>query len=217
MLPKQCRGLVIFAHGTGNSRRSPRNRAVAEMLLEHGLRTLLFDLLAPEEEAHGAVDATLRYDVPILTERLGDVTDRIGEHRLVRNLPIGYFGATIGTAAAPIAAAARPRTVRAIVSRSGRPDLVDFALPHVFAPTLLAAGGADSATLESNREALDSISSPCRLHVVPDAGNLFEDVAAVEEVADLAGNWFTRHFAHRREALQFEQRTAATRPSGMIR
>lgn len=192
-LPEGARGLVLFAHGSGSSRHSPRNRFVAGALREQGLGTLLFDLLTAEEERIDAVDAHLRFDIPLLAERLGEVTDRVLEQEATGELAFGYFGSSTGAAAALIAAAARPGTVGAVVSRGGRPDLAGAALARVRAPTLLIVGGDDATVLRLNREALVELAGPKELAVVPGATHLFAEPGALEEVARLAGEWFVRH------------------------
>jgi putative phosphoribosyl transferase len=193
VIPEGARGLVLFAHGSGSSRRSVRNRFVAQTLRARRLGTLLFDLLTSAEEQEDAVDARLRFDIPLLASRLGDVTDSIRRYAPARGLPMGYFGASTGAAAALIAAAARPGVVRAVVSRGGRPDLAQGLLARVQAPTLLIVGGADSAVLALNREALEQISGRRELVVVPHATHLFEEPGALDDVARLAGDWFLRH------------------------
>jgi putative phosphoribosyl transferase len=208
-IPATARGLVLFAHGSGSSRRSSRNRFVAQVLRSRQLGTLLFDLLTAAEEQEDAVDAHLRFDIPLLAASLGDATDWMRRHAPARDLSIGYFGASTGAAAALIAAAARPGVVRAVVSRGGRPDLALTALARVRAPTLLIVGGADPAVVELNREALEQISGPRELTVVPDATHLFEEPGALEEVARLAGDWFTRHLG----AEVTDARGASRRPA----
>lgn len=193
VIPERARGLVLFAHGSGSSRRSSRNRIVAQTLHARHLGTLLFDLLTSAEEQEDAVDAHLRFDIPSLASRLGDVTDWMRRHPPARDLPIGYFGASTGAAAALIAAAARPGVVRAVVSRGGRPDLAQSVLARVQAPTLLIVGGADRTVLDLNREALEQISGRRELVVVSHATHLFEEPGALDDVARLAGDWFLRH------------------------
>lgn len=192
-IPQSPRGLVLFAHGSGSSRMSPRNRLVAEVLRANALATFLFDLLTVDEEARDAVDASLRFDIPFLAERLDGVTTWVREQRRTIDLPIGYFGASTGAAAALIAAAERPNDVAAVVSRGGRPDLAADWLGRVQAPTLLIVGGADTVVLELNRQALRAIAAPKRLAVVPGATHLFEEPGTLEEVADLAASWFANH------------------------
>ena len=193
-IPSQAAGLVMFAHGSGSSRHSPRNRRVAAFLNERGLATLLFDLLTATEEQIDAADATLRFDVDMLAERLVSATDSmIASRRAPR--PIGYFGGSTGAAAALIAAARRPAQIAAVVSRGGRPDLAVGSLAAVRAPTLLIVGGADTWVLKANREAATRLTVPHEIAVVPGATHLFEEPGALDEVARLAASWFVDHFA----------------------
>jgi dienelactone hydrolase len=191
--PPGARGLVLFAHGSGSSRRSPRNRYVAGVLQQAGLATLLFDLLTEEEERRDAATAELRFDIPLLGQRLGAATDWVLAQPETATLPLGYFGASTGAAAALIAAAERPALVRAVVSRGGRPDLAGGALGRVKAPTLLIVGGADTPVIELNRRAMAALRTEVRLEIVPGAGHLFEEPGALEQVARLARDWFERH------------------------
>ena len=188
-----ARGLVLFAHGSGSSRLSPRNRFVAEALRSHGLGTLLFDLLTAEEEGEDEMDARLRFDIPLLAERLVAVTKWARGQNVASGIPIGYFGASTGAAAALIAAAELPDAIGAVVSRGGRPDLAEESLGRVRAPTLLIVGADDTAVLRMNRDALQSIRAPKELAIVPEATHLFEEPGTLEEVARLAANWFTHH------------------------
>jgi dienelactone hydrolase len=187
-------GLVLFAHGSGSSRFSPRNRAVARALREAGLGTLLLDLLSAEEERIDQATARLRFDIPLLARRLMVATEWAGRASL-GGLPLGYFGASTGAAAALVAAACAPDLVRAVVSRGGRPDLAGGALTRVRAPTLLIVGGHDREVLELNRQALRQLRAPAVLHVIPRATHLFAEPGALEEVAALAAGWFRRCFA----------------------
>ncbi|WP_437296796.1 phosphoribosyltransferase family protein [Sorangium sp. So ce426] len=196
-IPERAGGLVIFAHGSGSSRRSPRNRSVAEALWRWGLATLLFDLLTDEEEAEDRRSAHLRFDVDLLARRLLGATDWALARPELRHLAVGYFGASTGAAAALIAAAARPRAVGAVVSRGGRPDLAGAALAMVRAPTLLIVGSADTEVLALNQAALDDLAGPRRLAVVPSATHLFEEPGALAAVARLAGEWFAQHLIAR--------------------
>jgi putative phosphoribosyl transferase len=196
-IPERAIGLVIFAHGSGSSRRSPRNRSVAEALWRWGLATLLFDLLTDAEEAEDRRSARLRFDVDLLARRLVGATEWALVRPELRHLGVGYFGASTGAAAALVAAAARPRLVGAVVSRGGRPDLAGAALARVRAPTLLIVGSADTAVLGLNQEALDRIAAPRRLAIVPSATHLFEEPGALAAVARLAGEWFAHHLAPR--------------------
>jgi dienelactone hydrolase len=189
-VPRGAGGLVLFAHGSGSSRKSPRNRFVAEALRQRGLGTLLLDLLTEAEERADEIDAHLRFDIPLLSERLVAVTDWAGAYAL----RIGYFGASTGAAAALCAAAERPDAVGAVVSRGGRPDLARNALGRVVAPTLLIVGGADTAVLELNRGALRTIAAAEKeLAIVPGATHLFEEPGTLDEVSRLAASWFARH------------------------
>lgn len=191
--PHDAIGLVIFAHGSGSSRHSPRNRAVAVQLNRAGLATLLLDLLTPDEELVDQATAELRFSIPLLTQRLLAATAWAGQNHDTARLPIGFFGASTGGAAA-LAAAARAAEVRAVVVRGGRPDLAADALPEVRAPTLMIVGGADPVVLALNRQACARMTAECRLHVIPGATHLFEEPGALEEVGRLAAGWFVRHF-----------------------
>jgi dienelactone hydrolase len=188
-------GVVLFAHGSGSSRYSPRNRFVAQALQEAGLATLLFDLLTRSEEELDAASGHLRFDIRLLADRLVAATDWLVGQRRYRDLPIGYFGASTGAAAALVAAAERPGLVHAVVSRGGRPDLAGDSLRNVLSPTLLLVGGRDQLVIDLNREALLQLSrcADRRLVIVPGAGHLFEEPGALEEVARLAADWFHRH------------------------
>jgi dienelactone hydrolase len=194
-LPEDARGVVLFAHGSGSSRHSSRNRYVAERLRESGLGTLLMDLLTPEEEAVDARTAHLRFDIGLLAERLGAATDWLRADPRTSRAAVGYFGASTGGGAALVAAADRPADVGAVVSRGGRPDLAGAALPRVQAPTLLIVGGRDEPVIEMNREALARLRCEKRLEIVPGATHLFEEPGTLEEVAGLAAEWLTRHLA----------------------
>jgi putative phosphoribosyl transferase len=184
---------VLFAHGSGSSRHSPRNRYVARLLNEARLVTLLIDLLTVKEELIDMRTAQLRFDIELLAERLIDATDWLAQFPDTRQLRIGHFGASTGAAAALVAAAVRPDVVGAIVSRGGRPDLAGAALPHVRAPTLLIVGGNDGQVIELNRTALAQMRSEKQLVIVPGATHLFEEPGALDEVARLARDWFHRH------------------------
>jgi putative phosphoribosyl transferase len=185
-------GLVVFAHGSGSSRKSPRNGRVARALEQHGLNTLLLDLLSTDEGDVDAIIECFRFDIPLLARRLGEATDELRQHEAVRHLPIGYFGASTGAAAALIAAAARPKVIRAVVCRGGRPDLARDALAAVRAPTLLIVGGADTAVMHLNQAALSEMHG-AELAVVPGATHLFEEPGALEQVESLAASWFLKH------------------------
>jgi dienelactone hydrolase len=194
-LPDGARGLVLFAHGSGSSRHSPRNRSVAQALNDGGLATLLFDLLTRDEEAVDAATATahLRFDIDLLGQRLVAVTDWIAQQPAAQRLPLGYFGASTGAAAALVAAAQRPALVRAVVSRGGRPDLAGPALLRVRAATLLIVGGRDPVVIQLNREAYGELACEKEIVIVPGATHLFEEPGTLDEVARLAGEWFRRH------------------------
>lgn len=193
-LPEGARGLVIFAHGSGSSRLSPRNRMVAEALCSAGLATLLFDLLTPRE----AADRRNVFDIPLLAERVTDAIAWARHDPDVSSLPLGLFGASTGAAAALVAAAAEPEAVGAVVSRGGRPDLADGALGAVRAPTLLIVGGNDFGVIELNEAAFARLRCPKRLEIVPGATHLFEEPGALEEVVRLATDWFLRHLSAER-------------------
>jgi pimeloyl-ACP methyl ester carboxylesterase len=192
-LPEESRAIVLFAHGSGSSRHSPRNRYVARVLNEAKLATLLIDLLTLHEEVVDARTAQLRFDIDLLAERLVDATDWLTQFPDTKHLRIGYFGASTGAAAALAAAAVRPDAVRAIVSRGGRPDLTGAALTRVQAPTLLIVGEHDDQVVQLNRQALAQLRCEKRLVIVPGARHLFEEPGALDEVARLARDWFQRH------------------------
>jgi putative phosphoribosyl transferase len=199
-VPPGASGIVIFAHGSGSSRHSPRNQFVAQALARNGFATLLLDLLTLEEEEEDRETGRLRFDIGLLAERLVGATDWVAEMPATRKLPIGYFGASTGAAAALIAAAERPLEVRAIVARGGRPDLAGPALYHVRAPTRFIVGGNDPVVLDLNREALDKLGAHKRLDIVPGATHLFEEPGALEQVAEHAIEWFAAHLsAEKRE------------------
>ncbi len=187
-LPGPAHGVVVFAHGSGSSRHSPRNRSVAHRLNRAGFATLLLDLLTPAEE----LDRERVFDIPLLAERLAAATRWLATEPETARLPIGYFGASTGAAAALRAAAGAP-AVRAVVSRGGRPDLAGEHLPRVQAPTLLIVGGDDDVVLRLNRDAAAALRCPTELAVIPGATHLFEEPGALEQVADLAVGWFLRH------------------------
>jgi putative phosphoribosyl transferase len=193
--PERSRGTVIFAHGSGSSRHSPRNRTVAAALQQRGLATLLMDLLTADEDAADAVTRTFRFDIDLLAERLDAATTWVTGQPGGHDRPAGYFGASTGAAAALVAAAARPEVVRAVVSRSGRPDLAGRALGRVQAATLLVVGSRDSVVVELNRQAYLQLPGHKALRIVDGATHLFEEPGALDEVARLAGDWFTDQFA----------------------
>jgi pimeloyl-ACP methyl ester carboxylesterase len=193
-VPDDPSGLVLFAHGSGSSRRSPRNRAVAASLNEAGFCTLLFDLLTADEEGVDAGTGDLRFDIPLLARRLTMAVDWLdGSGERAGQLPYGLFGASTGAAAALVTAGARPGRVRAVVSRGGRPDLAGPLLADLRAPVLLIVGGADAHVLALNEAILGDLPHGSDLAVVPGAGHLFAEPGAIDQVAALAAGWFTRH------------------------
>jgi pimeloyl-ACP methyl ester carboxylesterase len=194
-VPAPARGTVLFAHGSGSSRHSPRNRYVASVLQGVGLATVLVDLLTSEEERVDMVTGQYRFDVSLLATRLVALTDWLAEHDPVDGLAIGLFGASTGAAAALMAAAARPETVGAVVSRGGRPDLAGPALGSVRQPTLLIVGQRDPVVVELNRQAMQQIPGQVRLEIVPGATHLFEEPGALERVAALTADWFDHYLA----------------------
>ncbi len=195
-IPAGARGVVVFAHGSGSSRFSPRNQRVAAHLQAGAFATLLFDLLTPDEESVDARTGEFRFDVEMLADRLVSVTDWLGAQMTTRALPVGYFGASTGAAAALVAAAERPDEVRAVVSRGGRPDLAGSSLGRVKAPTLLIVGGDDVPVIGMNQAALKQLASPTkRLEIVPGATHLFEEPGTLERVCSLAQSWFDAHLA----------------------
>ena len=192
-LPESARAVVLFAHGSGSGRFSPRNRYVAELLNQAGLATLLVDLLTAEEEAIDMRTAHLRFDIGLLADRLIGATRWLKREPATRDLHIGYFGASTGAGAALVAAAELPDAIGAIVSRGGRPDLAGDALPRVSAPTLLIVGGNDPEVLELNRLALAQMRCERQLVVIPRATHLFEEPGTLNEAARLARDWFLRY------------------------
>jgi dienelactone hydrolase len=195
-VPAGASNIVVFSHGSGSSRYSPRNRFVARTLQGAGLATLLFDLLTAEEESLDERTVKLRFDIALLAERLALVTDWLMLMQRPLWQRIGFFGASTGAAAALVAAAERAELIGAVVSRGGRPDLADAALPQVRAPTLLIVGGADPHVLDLNRQALARMVSERQLEIVPGATHLFEEPGALARVAELASEWFSRHLSH---------------------
>jgi dienelactone hydrolase len=191
--PQDPAGIVLFAHGSGSSRHSPRNRSVAEVLQAAGLATLLMDLLTSEEEAFDQVTRELRFDIDLLSERLTSVIDWTSRRQELQGLPLGLFGASTGAAGALRAAAERPEIVRAVVSRGGRPDLAGAALPHVQAPTLLIVGEADVQVIPLNTSAQGQMRAPVQLVLVPGATHLFEEPGTLATAAQLARDWFLEH------------------------
>jgi putative phosphoribosyl transferase len=194
-LPEEAPGLVLFAHGSGSSRHSPRNRYVAEILQGAGLGTLLMDLLTRDEEAVDQFTRQFRFDIGLLADRLTGAIDWLERLPEARDLPIGLFGASTGAAAALQAAAARPDRVRAVVSRGGRPDLAGEALEHVRAPTLLIVGADDTPVIPLNEAALRQMEAPAEMRLVPGASHLFEEPGTLAAASALARDWFVRHLA----------------------
>lgn len=195
-VPPGASGIVLFAHGSGSSRKSPRNRHVAGVLQTNGLATLLMDLLTLEEEELDLQTRQLRFDIPFLAARLIAAIDWLPMFDEAAGLMIGLFGASTGAAAALVAAARRPQDVRAVVSRGGRPDLAGDALRSAAAPTLLIVGGADTQVLDLNRSALNALAArEKQLEIVPGATHLFEEPGAVEEVARMAAQWFCTYLS----------------------
>ncbi|HSU61522.1 MAG TPA: dienelactone hydrolase family protein [Bryobacteraceae bacterium] len=194
-VPVNARGIVIFAHGSGSSRLSSRNRFVAGVLQQARLTTLLLDLLTVEEEQIDLRTRHLRFDINLLAERLMQATKWLGTDSQVGGWPVGYFGASTGAAAALIAAAQLPQTIRAVVSRGGRPDLAGTALPNVKAPVLLIVGGDDDPVIELNVKALNELACEKKLEIVPGATHLFEEPGTLEQAARLATDWFRHHLS----------------------
>jgi putative phosphoribosyl transferase len=193
-VPEDARALIVFAHGSGSSRLSPRNQFVARELQQASLGTLLFDLLTEAEDAEDLRTRELRFDIPLLARRLSGATEWLLGLPEFGGLTIGYFGASTGAAAALIAAADSPGAIGAVVSRGGRPDLAGDALPQVKAPTLLIVGGEDRQVISMNVEALDAMQCERRLEIVPGATHLFEEPGKLEEVSRLSLAWFLQHF-----------------------
>ena len=191
----QTKGLVLFAHGSGSSRHSPRNQFVARTLNDAGLATLLFDLLTPEEESVDVYTREHRFNIGLLAERLVHATKWAKQQTQTKDFHIGYFGSSTGGGAALVAAAELPDDIDAVVSRGGRPDLAGDALPKVKAPTLLIVGGDDHVVIELNEEARVQMKCECKIEIVPGATHLFEEPGALERVAKLAAEWFLRHIA----------------------
>jgi dienelactone hydrolase len=192
-VPEQARGVVLFAHGSGSGRHSPRNRYVAGELQRAGLATVLADLLTVAEEQRDAWTGELRFDIGLLATRLAALTDWVVGDARTTGLGVGLFGASTGAAAALVAAAERPETVQAVVSRGGRPDLAGDYLPRVRQPTLLIVGGEDTVVIELNRQAMERMAGETRLEIVPGATHLFEEPGTLEQVARLARDWFLLH------------------------
>jgi putative phosphoribosyl transferase len=200
VVPQPAQGVVLFAHGSGSGRHSPRNTYVAGGLQDSGLATILVDLLTPIEERADAATARLRFDIGLLADRLTALCDWLVAHEVTAGLPIGLFGASTGAAAALVAAAARPDSVSAIVSRGGRPDLAGPALGSVHQPTLLIAGERDPVVLDLNRRAIRGLAGEADPAVVPNATHLFEEPGTLEQVAELTRDWFVRYLRGRLRA-----------------
>ena len=201
VLPIQTNGLVVFAHGSGSSRHSPRNQYVARVLHDAGLGTLLFDLLTEEEEREEYYTRHLRFNIGLLAERLVAATDWLDQQDLPEKTRIGYFGSSTGAGAALVAAAERKDRIGAVVSRGGRPDLAAAFLERVSAPTLLIVGGDDTSVIELNEQAYLQLRCPKELKLIPGATHLFEEAGALERVAHLASDWFATHLAARKTRL----------------
>jgi dienelactone hydrolase len=198
-VPEGAHGVILFAHGSGSSRHSPRNRYVASELNRRGLATLLLDLLTSREEIAESQTGHLRFNIGLLADRLAAAMDWLGTESATRTFPVGLFGASTGGGAALVAATRRPERVRAVVSRGGRPDLAGDALPHVECPTLLIVGGNDIPVIGMNQTAMRQMHLPedaLRLEIVPGASHLFEEPGTLEAVARLAADWFARHLSH---------------------
>jgi putative phosphoribosyl transferase len=193
IIPQSASGVVVFAHGSGSSRFSVRNRAVAQSLREAGIGTLLMDLLTQQEELVDTRTAHLRFDIELLADRLVAATQWLARQPHTERLKVGLFGASTGGAAALVAAARVPDRIAAVVSRGGRPDLAGPALAHVQAPTLLVVGGDDQLVIGMNRQAAEQMNAPHTIEIVPGAGHLFEEPGALEEVARLASDWFRKY------------------------
>jgi dienelactone hydrolase len=197
-IPAKAAGVVLFAHGSGSSRHSPRNQYVARVLQRAAMATLLMDLMTSREEAADSMTAELRFNIELLAQRLIGATEWLGQNAGTRELPVVYFGASTGAAAALVAAAGW-RQIKAVVSRGGRPDLAGPALKNVKAPTLLIVGGDDLAVIELNREALAELECEKRLEIIHGATHLFEEPGKLEEVAQLARTWFEKHLQRRHQ------------------
>jgi dienelactone hydrolase len=194
-VPANPQGVILFAHGSGSSRHSPRNQFVAHVIYDAGLATLLIDLLTLQEEAEDRYTGHLRFNIGLLSERVVAATDWLTGHSETRPLKIGYFGASTGAAAALVAAAERPGVVGAVVSRGGRPDLAGSALTRVLAPTLLIVGSRDTEVLTLNRQAASLLKCEKRIEIVEGATHLFEEPGALEQVAQMASQWFAHYFS----------------------
>jgi len=196
-IPENSNALIIFVHGSGSSRFSPRNRLVASSLNQRGFATLLFDLLTPDEEIIDEQTRELRFNIPLLAQRLIQTTDWLLKNKDFQHFNIAYFGASTGAAAALIAAAERPKIVNAIVSRGGRPDLAGDYLSSVQAPTLLIVGGWDDVVIELNEQAQSVMNCKVEIKIIPEATHLFEEPGKLEKVIQLAGDWFDKFLKHK--------------------
>jgi putative phosphoribosyl transferase len=196
-IPPNAPGVVVFVHGSGSSRKNPRNRFVAQVIRQFGMGTFLFDLLTRNEELIDMKTGKFRFDIRLLANRLEGAVEWLKHIPETRNMNIGYFGASTGAAAALLAAAERPDDVGAVVSRGGRPDLARPALPYVKAPTLLVVGGRDLPVMAMNRDAANELRNEKKLMVIPGATHLFEEEGALEEAAKLAANWFVNYLSRR--------------------
>jgi alpha-beta hydrolase superfamily lysophospholipase len=194
VMPPDPRGIIVFAHGSGSGRHSFRNQAVARYLEERGMGTFLLDLLTPEEEETDLVTKEHRFDIPLLSRRLADATCWLRTQPEAKHLPLAYFGASTGAAAALIAAARLPGKISSVVSRGGRPDLAGDILIRVTSPTLLLVGGRDDVVIELNKQAMEKMRAPRELVIIPGATHLFEEPGTLEEVARRAAEWFLEHF-----------------------
>ena len=192
-LPEKPKGIVVFAHGSGSSRLSPRNQFVAEVLNHHHLATLLFDLLSKEEESIDLQTAELRFNIPLLAKRLSETTKWVLKNPQLKHLKIGYFGASTGAGAALISAAKNPGLIKAVVSRGGRPDLASSYLYEVQAPTLLIVGGDDHQVIDLNNIAIEKLKGEKKLEIVTGATHLFEEEGTLEQAAELAAAWFEKN------------------------
>jgi putative phosphoribosyl transferase len=192
-IPRQSKTIVIFAHGTGSGRLSPRNRYVADILNQENLATLLIDLLTEEEERIDVVTGQFRFDIEHLSKRLGDVTQWVLDNNSTRGLLIGYFGASTGAAAALKASVQKPGRIKALVARGGRPDMAEDILERVKTPTLLIVGSQDTQVIEMNRSAFEKLPGQKKMIIVPGATHLFEEPGKLEEVANHAKKWFSEH------------------------
>ena len=201
VVPQGANGIVVFAHGSGSGRFSPRNQYVAKVLNETGIATLLIDLLTKEEEEIDSRTRQFRFDIDLLAKRLLDATKWLKKDRATKNLASGYFGASTGAAAALMAAAKLPQDVKVVVSRGGRPDLSADYLPKVRASVLLIVGGNDPVVIDLNKEAMKHLAAEKRLEIIPGASHLFEEPRKLEEVARLAADWFSKHFRSTRQRI----------------